>query len=147
MKKILPVALLTVVAVCACLWSFGIGSRIAHQQREVKISNTPVQILPPDHRPNIVLINLDDADHKMLSPEMLKLYPGFEQLAKRSVSFTNMHVTTPFCGPSRASLFRGQYAHRTGVRVNIPESALTLKLRGGYREFMRQGHDLSLIHI
>ncbi len=141
MKKILPVALLTVVAVCACLWSFGIGSRIAHQQREVKISNTPVQILPPDHRPNIVLINLDDADHKMLSPEMLKLYPGFEQLAKRSVSFTNMHVTTPFCGPSRASLFRGQYAHRTGVRVNIPESALTLKLRGGYREFMRQGHD------
>ncbi len=141
MKKLSLVALLALVAVGVGLWSLGIGSRSGEARPKVELSDTPIQILPPDHRPNIVLINLDDADHKMLSPEMLKLYPGFDQLAKRSVSFTNMHVTTPFCGPSRAALFRGQYAHRTGVRVNIPESKLSLRFRGGYSEFMRQGHD------
>ena len=101
----------------------------------------PIEKLSPDPRPNIVLINLDDADYQMLSPEMLQHYPGFNALASRSIRFTNMHVTTPFCGPSRASLFRGQYAHRTGVRINIPESDLSLDFKGGYSEFLRQGHD------
>jgi arylsulfatase A-like enzyme len=141
MKKILFVVLTVFAIVGICLLSLGIGAKLITRKPNLELSDTPIQILPPDHRPNIVLINLDDADHKMLSPEMLKLYPGFDQLAKRSVSFTNMHVTTPFCGPSRAALFRGQYAHRTGVRVNIPESELSLQFKGGYAEFMRQGHD------
>jgi arylsulfatase A-like enzyme len=90
--------------------------------------------------PNIVLINLDDADHRMFSPELLELYPSIQSLAQSGIRFTNVHVTTPFCGPSRASLFRGQYAHRTGVRVNIPESPLSLGFKGGYSEFLRQQH-------
>ncbi len=92
-------------------------------------------------RPNIILINLDDADYRMFQPELLELYPHIKKLAAKSISFTNLHATTPFCGPSRASLFRGQYAHRTGVRVNIPESHLSLGFKGGYKEFLRQGHD------
>lgn len=92
-------------------------------------------------RPNIVLINLDDADYRMFAPDLLELYPNIKQLTRNSISFTNLHVTTPFCGPSRASLFRGQYAHRTGVRVNIPESPLSVSFKGGYSEFLRQGHD------
>lgn len=94
----------------------------------------------PD-KSNIILINLDDADYRMFEPELLKLYPHLAGLAKNSISFTNVHVTTPFCGPSRASLFRGQYAHRTGVRVNIPESPLSLGFKGGYREFLRRHHE------
>ncbi|QEG21522.1 sulfatase family protein [Mariniblastus fucicola] len=141
MKKHLLVTLLVFAAVGTCLWSFGIGAGPKLASSIPFLSSTPVEILPPDPRPNIILINLDDADHTLLSDEMLQLYPGFNELAKRSVSFTNLHVTTPFCGPSRAALFRGQYAHRTGVRVNIPESPLSLKFRGGYTEFQRQGHD------
>ena len=91
-------------------------------------------------RPNVVLINLDDADYRMFAPELLELYPNIQRLSAKSISFTNLHVTTPFCGPSRASLFRGQYAHRTGVRVNIPESPLSLGFKGGYKEFLRQKH-------
>ena len=121
------------------LWSVGIGAKRAAPQP--KLSATPIEILPPDPRPNIIMINLDDADYNLLSPEMLELYPGFNELAKRSINFTNMHVTTPFCGPSRAALFRGQYAHRTGIRINIPESPLSLKLKGGYSEFLEQGYD------
>ncbi len=92
-------------------------------------------------QPNIILINLDDADYRMFAPNLVELYPSLKLLINNSVSFTNFHVTTPFCGPSRASLFRGQYAHRTGVRVNIPESPLSLSFKGGYSEFLRQGYD------
>ncbi len=77
----------------------------------------------------------------MFSSELLELYPHLAGLAVNSISFTNLHVTTPFCGPSRASLFRGQYAHRSGVRVNIPESPLSLGFKGGYREFLRNRHE------
>ena len=72
---------------------------------------------------------------------MLKLYPHIKGLVDQSLSFTNLHVTTPFCAPSRAALFRGQYAHRTGVRVNIPDYPLSLSFRGGYSEFLRQEHE------
>ena len=96
---------------------------------------------PAANAPNIILINLDDADYQMFSPEMLKLYPHIKGLVDQSLSFTNLHVTTPFCAPSRAALFRGQYAHRTGVRVNIPDYPLSLSFRGGYSEFLRQEHE------
>ena len=96
---------------------------------------------PQAAAPNIILINLDDADYRMFSPELLKLYPHIGGLVDESLSFTNLHVTTPFCAPSRAALFRGQYAHRTGVRVNIPEYPLSLSFRGGYSEFLRQEHE------
>lgn len=139
MKQIFVVIFLIVAVSVAAFWSVSIGAKRAAP--EPTLSSTPVEILPPDPRPNIVVINLDDADCNLLSPEMLKLYPGFNELAKRSVHFTNMHVTTPFCGPSRAALFRGQYAHRTGVRINNPKAATSLQLKGGYREFLRQGHD------
>ena len=139
MKKKILVGFLVVAVVSVVLWSTGIGAKKGGLLPF--LSPTPVEILPPDPRPNIIVINLDDADYNLLAPEMLELYPGFNELAKRSINFTNMHVTTPFCGPSRASLFRGQYAHRTGVRINIPESPLSMRLKGGYSEFLRQGHD------
>ena len=147
MKKLILLLILFAAVTGACLWKLGINTKvdpvIADSQQSIKAAfpAVPVKILPPDPRPNIILINLDDADENLLTPEMLAVYPAFNDLAKRSIHFTNLHVTTPFCGPSRASLFRGQYAHRTGVRVNIPESPLSLKLKGGYSEFLRQGHD------
>ncbi len=141
MKKVFALLLLTAAIVGFVIWSLGVGAKSAEEEKENTLSTTPVKILPPDPRPNIVVVNLDDADHQMLSPQMLELYPGFKELAQRSIRFTNLHVTTPFCGPSRASLFRGQYAHRTGVRVNIPESYISMRFKGGYSEFMRQGHD------
>ena len=69
-------------------------------------------------KPNIVLINLDDCDVDLVSDQNLKHYPNLRGLAETSVRFTNCHVTTPLCGPSRACLFRSQYAHNTGYRTN-----------------------------
>ena len=108
----------------------------------VWLSSTVAQNSSPAVKaPNIILINLDDADYQMFSPEMLQLYPHIKGLVDQSLSFTNLHVTTTFCAQSRAALFRGQYAHRTGVRVNIPDYPLSLSFRGGYSEFLRQQHE------
>ncbi len=40
-------------------------------------------------------------------------------LADHGVTFTGAHVTTSMCGPSRASILTGQYAHHTGVTDNF----------------------------
>ena len=40
-------------------------------------------------------------------------------LAAHGTTFSDMHVTTSMCGPSRASILTGQYAHHTGVLENF----------------------------
>ena len=103
--------------------------------------------LAAQEKPNIVLVNLDDADTNILSDEMLSLrYPNLATLANRGLRFTNLHSTTPLCGPSRACLLRGQYAHNTGILVNEPNAAVANGMPGGIRRYRDQGffeNDLS----
>ena len=94
----------------------------------------------PD-RPNIILINLDDADVRMMADDRLQeYYPAIWNLAQESIRFTNVHATSPFCGPSRAALMRGQYAFNTRIRNNRPTDQNSNGFPGGYEEFLAQGH-------
>ncbi|MBA2950908.1 sulfatase family protein [Streptomyces himalayensis] len=65
-------------------------------------------------RPNILLIVTDD------QPKNTEwaLQKTTAWLADQGVKFTNGHVTTPLCAPSRSSVFSGRYAHNHGVRNN-----------------------------
>lgn len=95
----------------------------------------------PD-KPNIVLINLDDADADILSSENLEAhYPTLAALARRSTVFTNAHATTPFCAPSRAALFTGQYAFNNGCKIGAASQTISKGFAGGYQEFIANGHD------
>ncbi len=91
--------------------------------------------------PNIVLVYADDVDCETVFgkfPEQDIASMRFEnlrQLAIDGVRFSNFHVTTPVCGPSRACLYTGQYAHRNGCRVNDPASVRALGFDGGYKTF------------
>jgi len=93
-------------------------------------------------QPNIILINLDDADHEILSSENLSIYfPHLNRFATEGISFTNFHVTTPLCGPSRACLLLGQYAHHTGIRTNDHSVAYSNGFDGlGINEYESRGH-------
>lgn len=73
-----------------------------------------------DERPNIVLINLDDADVDLLDEWAInKYFPQIKRrIQDRGARFSNFHVVSPLCGPSRGSLFRGQYPHNTGIEFN-----------------------------
>lgn len=92
-------------------------------------------------KPNIILINLDDADAELLIGNIFEArYRNMGQLANRGLQFANAHATTPLCGPSRACLLRGQYAHNTGVLVNEPDAAIGNGLTGGMEFYRNQGY-------
>jgi len=65
-------------------------------------------------RPNVLLIITDDQPKQT----QWATQKTFDWIAGQGVRFTNAHVTTPLCAPSRASVFSGRFAHNHGVRDN-----------------------------
>ena len=92
-------------------------------------------------KPNIILINLDDADMEMFEVRNSHvLYRNITDVANSGITFTNLHATTPFCGPSRACLYRAQYASSTGIKVNDPTVASSHGFDGGLDYYDQQGY-------
>ena len=83
----------------------------------------------PD-RPDIVLINVDD----MRESDFEALTRTRALLADQGATYPNFFLTTHLCGPSRASLFRGQYVHNHGVLRNTGAD-------GGWETFHDSGID------
>ncbi|KAB8158905.1 sulfatase-like hydrolase/transferase [Streptomyces sp. 3MP-14] len=67
-----------------------------------------------DARPNVLLIVTDDQPKRT----EWAIPRTVDWLAGRGVRYTNGHVTTPLCSPSRSSVLSGRYAHHHGVRNN-----------------------------
>ena len=92
-------------------------------------------------KPNIVLVYADDVDCETVfgtfpqqETESIR-FTNLKAMAEQGTRFTNFHVTTPVCGPSRACLYTGQYAHRNQCRVNDPEFIRSIGFSGGYSTF------------
>lgn len=68
-------------------------------------------------RPNILLINIDDLGWKDLGVMGSTYYetPNIDRLAAGGMIFSQGYASAANCAPSRAALFSGQYAPRTGV--------------------------------
>ena len=74
-------------------------------------------------KPNIIVILIDDAgyaDFGFMGSKDLQT-PNIDQLAARSVRFTDAHVTASVCSPSRAGLLTGKYQQRFGYECNEGE--------------------------
>lgn len=77
-------------------------------------------------RPNIVLIQTDDqsmntlrATYRDSHNRLHRVMPNtLNLIARRGAEFTNFYASHPVCGPSRAALLTGQYAHRSGLKRN-----------------------------
>ena len=67
------------------------------------------------HRLNVVFIVSDD-ERVQGDTVMRRVH---RLLAEHGVTFSNFHVTTSECGPSRASILLGAYSHHTGVLDNF----------------------------
>lgn len=66
--------------------------------------------------PNIILLLADDVSVDLLD---LSLMPNLrERVVKEGVTFANAVAATPLCGPSRASLLSGRYAHNDGYTAD-----------------------------
>jgi N-acetylglucosamine-6-sulfatase len=85
-------------------------------------------------RPNIVLIVTDDLDSLTLEQ-----MPGIDRLLRQEgTTFANFMVSMPSCGPSRASILRGQYAHNHGMLDNTGTV-------GGFGRFFDLGREESTV--
>jgi N-acetylglucosamine-6-sulfatase len=63
-------------------------------------------------RPNILLVNLDDARF-----DMWQNMPKTTAWLSSGVTYSNFRTAIPSCCPSRASMFSGRYPHNDGVRT------------------------------
>ncbi|MDQ8206376.1 sulfatase-like hydrolase/transferase [Coraliomargarita sp. SDUM461003] len=63
-------------------------------------------------RPNILVIMTDDLRMGMLQSEghPYMVTPNLDRFTTEGVRFNNCYATSPVCGPSRASIFTGQYS-------------------------------------
>lgn len=68
-------------------------------------------------RPNIVLFLTDEERERIWFPEHVRL-PHRERLARQGMRFTNHHVQTFPCTPSRATILTGRHAASTGMFDN-----------------------------
>ncbi len=95
---------------------------------------------PQTSQPNIILINLDDADRELIEIDFIRMpqvryFPHISRLAEDGIRFTNLHCNNPLCGPSRASLFTGQYSYKNGVKCNQPATENSRGTTGGFPAF------------
>ena len=70
--------------------------------------------------PNFVVVMVDDLDSRSLNDLLgAGLMPNLQAyFIDRGVTFTENYATDPFCCPSRATFFAGQYAHNHGIVNN-----------------------------
>jgi arylsulfatase A-like enzyme len=112
----------------------GDGGTVRVDRSNVKSAGptTPESGTPaPETGPNVILILADDLDRTVFNRSTLD-----SAWTPEGASFTNALVTTSLCCPARASIFRGQYAHNTGLVNNINQEP-----GGGARFFRRSGLD------
>jgi len=71
-------------------------------------------------RPNVIFILTDDQQFGLMGCTGNKIVqtPNLDQLAADGVLFTNAHVTSAICTPSRTSILTSQFERKHGVNFN-----------------------------
>jgi arylsulfatase A-like enzyme len=95
-----------------------------------------------DNRPNVVLIILDDLNNDLYEDDSVQT-PSLDRFAKSAITFERAYCNVPVCVPSRASMFSGLHAFRTGSYLNGSnpwESELLAKTESLPELFRRSGY-------
>lgn len=79
-----------------------------------------VDLAEAQDRPNIIFILTDDQPYGYLgvTGNQVVETPNLDELANQGVLFTNAHVSSAICTPSRVSILLGQYERKHGVNFN-----------------------------
>ena len=102
-------------------------------------------------RPNILILCMDQWDARMQVPEEVE-FPAMRRLEERGVTFERHYCTVPICTPSRATMWTGVHANKTGLWDNtnfawidelspsIPTIGHLMRGRGYYTSFKGKWH-------
>ena len=91
-------------------------------------------------RPNIIFILTDDHRYDLLGctgNEIIQT-PHLDKLAADGILFTNAHVTSAICTPSRASMFLSQFERKHGVNFNSGTSVSAAAWNNSYPVVLRK---------
>ncbi|WP_111708334.1 sulfatase-like hydrolase/transferase [Lutibacter citreus] len=71
-------------------------------------------------RPNIVFVLTDDQQYGLMGCDGNSIVqtPNLDKMASEGVLFTNAHITSAICTPSRISILLSQYERKHGVNFN-----------------------------
>ncbi|WP_244526784.1 sulfatase-like hydrolase/transferase [Pseudozobellia thermophila] len=97
-------------------------------------------MLASQERPNFVFILTDDQQYGLMgcTGNPIVKTPNLDQLAKDGVLFTNAHVTSAICTPSRASILTSQFERSHGINFNSGTSMSEEGWRNTYPMVMRE---------
>ncbi|SFF68075.1 Arylsulfatase A [Salegentibacter agarivorans] len=90
-------------------------------------------------KPNIIFILTDDQSYGMLgiTGNEIVSTPNLDKLANQGTLFTNAHVTSAICTPSRISILLSQYERKHGVNFNSGTSVSNEAWEKSYPVVMR----------
>jgi len=91
-------------------------------------------------KPNFIFILTDDHRYDLLGctgNDLIKT-PNIDQLAKDGVMFTNGHITSAICTPSRISILLSQFERKHGVNFNSGTSVAPEAWQQSYPVVMRK---------
>jgi len=117
----------------------------------ILFSSLPQQKAKPQRPPNVILIIADDLGYNDLSSfgnEWLHT-PNIDALGKEGVRFSQAHVTSPICSPSRMGILTGRYQNRFGSEY-MPydkfDPAFLKKFRSHFFPFHKKSEGLKTVH-
>ncbi len=96
--------------------------------------------LAVQERPNIIFILTDDQSYGLLGctgNEIVKT-PQIDKLADQGILFTNAHITSAICTPSRISILLSQFERKHGVNFNSGTSVSAEAWEQSYPVLMRK---------
>ncbi|KAA5823770.1 sulfatase-like hydrolase/transferase [Algibacter amylolyticus] len=96
-------------------------------------------ILQAQQKPNIIFILTDDQSYDLLgcTGNAIVQTPHIDKLANNGTLFTNAHVTSAICTPSRISILLSQYERKHGVNFNSGTSVSDTAWKNSYPVVMR----------
>lgn len=91
-------------------------------------------------KPNFIFILTDDQSYGMLGCEGNQIVktPNIDKLARDGIQFTNAHVTSAICTPSRVSILLSQYERKHGVNFNSGTSLSEKAWNNSYPALMKK---------
>jgi arylsulfatase A-like enzyme len=95
-------------------------AKSAQKLQSVSKKEISKQAISNQKQPNIIVIIIDDAgyaDFGFMGSKDLET-PEIDKLAKSGVIFSDAHVSSTVCAPSRAGLMTGKYQQRFGFEAN-----------------------------
>lgn len=98
-----------------------------------------IQLMTAQEKPNIIFILTDDQSYGMLgcTGNTVVQTPNIDKLASEGVLFTNAHVTSAICTPSRASILTSQFERKHNINFNSGTSMSEEAWKNTYPVVMR----------